>query len=115
MNASSQVNSAAAPRSAAATSSDAPDPRDPYARLTAFLDEDTMQIVDETEKSGLLTARGLANGTPVVVFCSDARVQGGAMGVEGCRAIVEAYEIALSEGLPVIGLWHSGGDRKSVV
>ncbi|WP_454531350.1 carboxyl transferase domain-containing protein, partial [Dermacoccus abyssi] len=45
------------------------------------------------------------------MFCSAARVQGGALGVEGCKAIVEAYHFALAEGTPIIGLWHSGGAR----
>ena len=98
---------------ATAPAADAPefDPRDPYRRLENFLDAGSVQIIDETEGSGFVSARGTADGAPVVVFCSDARVQGGAMGVEGCGAIVEAYEIALRDGVPVIGLWHSGGAR----
>lgn len=87
------------------------DPRDPYRRLENFLDAGSVDVIAEVERSGFVSARGTADGTPVVVFCSDARVQGGAMGVEGCKAIVEAYEIALAENLPVIGLWHSGGAR----
>ena len=46
-----------------------------------------------------------------VAFASDPRVQGGAMGSEGCAAIVAAYDEALAQGAPVIGLWHSGGAR----
>jgi acetyl-CoA/propionyl-CoA carboxylase carboxyl transferase subunit len=33
------------------------------------------------------------------------------MGEAGCAAILLAYERALLEGCPVIGLWHSGGAR----
>ena len=33
------------------------------------------------------------------------------MGEAGCAAILVAYERALAEGCPVIGLWHSGGAR----
>src|SRR5690606_34597884 len=29
----------------------------------------------------------------------------------GCRVVVDAYERALTDGVPVIGLWHSGGAR----
>ena len=48
---------------------------------------------------------------PAVAFASDPRVQGGAMGSAGCAAIVAAYDEALAQGAPVIGLWHSGGAR----
>ncbi len=33
------------------------------------------------------------------------------MGTAGCLAIVAAYDEALAQGAPVIGLWHSGGAR----
>ncbi|GAB3902665.1 hypothetical protein GCM10027612_68140 [Microbispora bryophytorum subsp. camponoti] len=54
---------------------------------------------------------GRVEGVPVVAFCSDARVQGGAMGAEGCEHIVHAYDVAVRERVPIIGLWHSGGAR----
>jgi acetyl-CoA/propionyl-CoA carboxylase carboxyl transferase subunit len=46
-----------------------------------------------------------------VAFASDSRVQGGAMGSAGCAAIVAAYQEAMSRGVPIVGLWHSGGAR----
>src|SRR4051794_29783113 len=36
---------------------------------------------------------------------------GGAMGIDGCRHIVDAIDTALRERLPVVGVWHSGGAR----
>jgi acetyl-CoA/propionyl-CoA carboxylase carboxyl transferase subunit len=33
---------------------------------------------------------------------------GGAMGVEGCGHIVAAYDTAISEQSPIVGIWHSG-------
>jgi acetyl-CoA/propionyl-CoA carboxylase carboxyl transferase subunit len=33
------------------------------------------------------------------------------MGSAGCAAIVGAYQEAVSRGVPVVGLWHSGGAR----
>ena len=33
------------------------------------------------------------------------------MGSAGCAAIVGAYAEALSRGVPIVGLWHSGGAR----
>jgi acetyl-CoA/propionyl-CoA carboxylase carboxyl transferase subunit len=59
----------------------------------------------------MLAATGTVDGSPVVAFCSDATVMGGAMGHDGCRVLVQAYELALSDGVPVVGLWHSGGAR----
>ena len=36
---------------------------------------------------------------------------GGAMGDVGCRVAVDAYHRAITDGVPIIGLWHSGGAR----
>ena len=41
----------------------------------------------------------------------DARAGGGAMGAAGCEVVVRAYERAITDGVPVVGLWHSGGAR----
>ena len=59
----------------------------------------------------MLAAVGRVEGTPVVAFVSDATVQGGAMGLAGCAVVLTAYERALAEGWPIVGLWHSGGAR----
>jgi acetyl-CoA/propionyl-CoA carboxylase carboxyl transferase subunit len=50
-------------------------------------------------------------GTAAIAFCTDATVMGGAMGVDGCRHIVDAVDTALRERVPVVGVWHSGGAR----
>ena len=54
---------------------------------------------------------GLVHGAGAVAFASDPRLQGGAMGTAGCAAIVGAYTEAVSRGVPIVGLWHSGGAR----
>ncbi|MFG3440738.1 acyl-CoA carboxylase subunit beta [Nonomuraea sp. NPDC047897] len=87
------------------------DPRDPVVRLTALLDEGSLRLITPQDKSGVLAATGRVEGVPVVAFCSDARFQGGAMGSEGCEHIVHAYDVAVRERVPVIGIWHSGGAR----
>lgn len=89
----------------------AADVRDPQTRLSALLDADSINLLTEVNDSGFLAATGTIDGLPVAAFSADARVQGGAMGVQGCTAIVAAYERALADGCPVIGLWHSGGAR----
>ncbi|WP_327090739.1 acyl-CoA carboxylase subunit beta [Nonomuraea sp. NBC_01738] len=87
------------------------DPRDPVVRLSAMLDEGSLRLITPEDKSGVLAAMGRVEGVPVVAFCSDARFQGGAMGSEGCEHIVHAYDVAVRERVPVIGIWHSGGAR----
>jgi len=87
------------------------DPRNPNLRLAALFDEGTLQLISEDDGSGMLAAVGRIHGTHVVAFCSDATVMGGAMGEVGCRHVVQAYERAVADGAPIIGLWHSGGAR----
>jgi acetyl-CoA/propionyl-CoA carboxylase carboxyl transferase subunit len=88
-------------------------PRDPLVRLAALFDSGTMQPLPAgaAEGSGAVAATGLIDGSGAVAFASDPRVQGGAMGAEGCAVIVAAYDEAIARGVPVIGLWHSGGAR----
>jgi acetyl-CoA/propionyl-CoA carboxylase carboxyl transferase subunit len=85
--------------------------RDPEVRLEALFDEGTLTLLTPRDGSGVLSGSGLIGGSLAVAFASDPRVQGGAMGTLGCSAIVAAYEEALAQGVPVIGLWHSGGAR----
>ncbi|KQZ70762.1 carboxyl transferase domain-containing protein [Nocardioides sp. Root151] len=87
------------------------DSRHPLNRMGAFFDEGTLETLTEDDGSGMLAARGLVNGSPVVAFCSDPTVMGGAMGDEGCKAVLVAYRRALQDDVPVVGLWHSGGAR----
>ena len=87
------------------------DPRNPLLRLENFFDADSVDLITEPDASGALAARGLIAGTPAVAFATDATIQGGAMGDAGCKVIVAAYERALADQVPVIGLWHSGGAR----
>ena len=104
------TGAAAAPRSPGA----APAPfisRDPEVRLEALFDPGSVRLLTPHDSSGEVAATGTIDGMTAVAFASDPRVQGGAMGSEGCAAIVAAYGEALALGAPVIGLWHSGGAR----
>ncbi len=87
------------------------DPRNPRLRLEHFFDDGSLELLTERDDSGMLAGRGTVDGVACVAFASDATIQGGAMGVDGCRVILVAYERALADGVPVIGLWHSGGAR----
>ena len=94
----------------AGTSRDS-DPRLPRHRLAALMDAGTLELISADDDSGMVAATGLVHGSRVVAFCSDASLMGGAMGDAGCRVVVEAYHRALADGVPIIGLWHSGGAR----
>ena len=87
------------------------DLRSPRARLMNLFDGGEFTAITPEDDRGVLAAVGRANGTNIVAFCTDPTVQGGAMGNEGCRAIITAYDRAFADSSPVIGLWHSGGAR----
>ena len=88
-----------------------PDPRDPEDRLERFFDAGSMRLLAARDTSGVLAARGTVQGSPAIAFCTDATVMGGAMGIDGCRHIVDAIDAALRERVPSVGIWHSGGAR----
>ncbi|MCB0940527.1 MAG: acyl-CoA carboxylase subunit beta [Mycobacterium sp.] len=87
------------------------DPRDPLLRLRTFFDEGSVELLHERDRSGVLAAAGTVNGVRTIAFCTDGTVMGGAMGVEGCEHIVNAYDTAIEEQSPIVGIWHSGGAR----
>ena len=89
-------------------------PRDPRERLAALFDPGTLEVIppaDGDERNGAIAGVGLVHGAGAVAFASDPRVQGGAMSTGGCAAIVGAHAEAISRGVPIVGLWHSGGAR----
>lgn len=92
---------------------DAPalDPRAPRVRLAKLFDDGHFIAITPEDDRGVLAAVGRVRGTDVVAFATDPTVQGGAMGIDGCRAIVTAYDRAFADSSPVIGIWHSGGAR----
>jgi acetyl-CoA/propionyl-CoA carboxylase carboxyl transferase subunit len=85
--------------------------RDPLARLEALFDPGTLELLRPADDSGVLAGSGSISGIRTVAFASDPRLQGGAMGIDGCTIIAEAYELAIDTESPIIGLWHSGGAR----
>jgi acetyl-CoA/propionyl-CoA carboxylase carboxyl transferase subunit len=87
------------------------DPRDPLLRLSRFFDDGSVELLHERDRSGVLAAAGTVNGVRSVAFCTDGTVMGGAMGLEGCTHIVNAYDTAMEEQSPIVGIWHSGGAR----
>lgn len=85
--------------------------RDPVARLAALLDPGTLELTAPYDDCGAVAGRGRIDGAPVAVYGTDPARQGGAMGADGCTRIADAIDGATRDGVPVIGLWHSGGAR----
>src|SRR5258706_2903343 len=93
------------------TAAESLDPRDPLLRLNTFFDDGSVELLHERDRSGVLAAAGTVNGVRTIAFCTDGTVMGGAMGIDGCKHIVLAYDTAIEEQSPIIGIWHSGGAR----
>ena len=72
------------------------DPRDPQLRIERLLDPSTIELLTPRDSSGMIAATGAIKGNRVVVFASDATIQGGALGVEGAHVIVSAYRNAIT-------------------
>ncbi|GIG91449.1 acyl-CoA carboxylase subunit beta [Plantactinospora endophytica] len=94
-----------------APSEPATEPRDPVLRMERTLDPGTLELLRERDDSGVCVARGRVDGSPVIVYCTDATRMGGSIGGVGSRHIVEAIDAAVRDRVPVLGLWHSGGAK----
>ena len=85
--------------------------REPEVRFAKLLDEGSIVALHPTDTSGVQAVRGRIDGAKVIVYCTDATRQGGAMGSAGCKHIVDAIDTAIRERIPVVGLFHCGGAR----
>ena len=89
------------------------DQRDPIARIQRLVDNGAYELLIPRTDCGMVAATGLVKNNKVIIFASDATKQGGALGAEGARVIVQAYKAAMGAQVPIIGIWHSGGARLS--
>ena len=60
---------------------------------------------------GVVAGYGRVNGRPVYVFSQDFTVMGGSIGYRHGEKIARTIEMAMKTGIPVIGIWDSGGAR----
>ena len=96
-----------------------PRPASAASRIEALLDEGSFVarqslqtgIASKVAGDGVLAGIGTIGGVPVAAFCTDAAVMGGALGATGCLRIAALITEAAERGIPVVGLWHSGGAR----
>ncbi len=60
---------------------------------------------------GVVCGRGLVDGRPVYVFAQDFTVFGGSLSETNARKICKVMDLAVENGVPVVGLNDSGGAR----
>lgn len=85
------------------------DLRDPMQRLRQLSDGSQLRVLQTSD--GAVTGVGRLGDTECVLFATDPRRSGGALGVDGCQTIVAAYQTALDLDVPIVGVWQSGGAR----
>ncbi|MCL2679231.1 MAG: acyl-CoA carboxylase subunit beta [Dehalococcoidia bacterium] len=81
-----------------------------YRWLALLLDPGTFR---ETETTGdaVITGSGNINGRPICVFAQDFSVRGGSISKATGRQIGRLMSLALKRGVPLIGIYASGGAR----
>ncbi|MCX7979706.1 MAG: acyl-CoA carboxylase subunit beta [Bacteroidia bacterium] len=85
-----------------------------FAEIGAFVTHRTREFGLEKQRipgDGVITGRGTIGGRPVFVFSQDFTVFGGSLSEMHAQKIVRLQELALENGIPLIGLNDSGGAR----
>ena len=95
-------------------------------RINLLLDDNSFQEIGMLVKSknveigkidksiygdGVVTGFGTINGKNVMVYSQDFTVYGGSLGEEHANKICRVLDMAIKNGIPVIGLNDSGGAR----
>ncbi len=60
---------------------------------------------------GVVTGHGTINGNDVMVYSQDFTVYGGSLGEEHANKICKVMDMAIKNGIPIVGLNDSGGAR----
>jgi len=95
-------------------------------RLNLLLDEGSFVEIDQLAQhrctdfgmekqvfpgDGVVTGRGTIHGRPVYVFSQDFTVFGGSLSETHAKKICKVMDLAMQQGVPVLGLNDSGGAR----
>ncbi len=91
-------------------------------RIAALLDPDTFEelqpfVLQHCEDAnaihgdGAVTGFGQIDGRNVCVYAQDFTVYGGSVSLTHARKITQLQDLALRNGLPIVGLFDSGGAR----
>lgn len=65
----------------------------------------------ELPADGVITGTGTIGGHPVAIYAQDFTVAGGSLGLMHARKITKIMDLALKNGIPLIGINDSGGAR----
>jgi len=76
-----------------------------------FVSTPPVRGVKKYTGDGVVTGYGTINGRQVFVYSQDATVMGGSLGERHSRKIQKVIETATQVGVPIIGLYDSGGAR----
>ena len=88
-------------------------------RLELLLDPGTFQEMDTFAQQGkddvlgdsVIVGWGQVSGRPLCLYAQDFTVLGGSVGAIHGRKVCKAMDLALSNGVPIVGLNDSGGAR----
>jgi propionyl-CoA carboxylase beta chain len=88
--------------------------KDSFEEIGAFVEHRCRDFGLDQERylgDGVITGFGTIHGRPVYVFSQDFTVFGGSLSETHAEKIVKIMDLAMKNGLPVIGLNDSGGAR----
>lgn len=89
-------------------------------RIDLLLDRNTFTELDifvqpregeELKCDGVITGYGKIDGRPIYVYSQDFTQKGGTLGEMHAKKIVNAMDLAIKTGCPIIGIEDSGGAR----
>ena len=79
--------------------------------LLKLFDENTFLELDKYSPTPVCVGTGFVNGTIVCAFAQDGDNNNGAMDEKGARKIKKAYELAVKNGCPIVGIFNSNGGK----
>lgn len=82
-----------------------------FLEYDAFVSSPPVEGVKKYIGDGVITGQGTIHGRSVFVYAQDFTVMGGSFGERHARKICKVVETATMVGVPIIGLYDSGGAR----
>ena len=76
-------------------------------RVFSLLDEKSFVEFDELSDGGVITGYGTVGARPVCIFSQDFSVMSGAITEKNCEKICKVIDMAMKNGVPLIGFFDS--------